>query len=121
MTCLWRARNALRASAPQRRRLANVSFQARNFSDFYKTAEAGVFDFVATFDAIHDQARPLNVLTGIRHRLAPSGVYLAQDIHNSSHHHDDRDHPLGTFLYAVSCMHCMSASFAQGGEGLGTM
>lgn len=101
--------------------LANVSFQARDLSDFDETAEAGAFDFVATFDAIHDQARPLNVLTGIRRSLAPDGVYLAQDIHGSSHHHDDRDHPLGTFLYAVSCMHCMSVSLAQGGEGLGTM
>jgi hypothetical protein len=28
---------------------------------------------------------------------------------------------LGTFLYTISCMHCMTVSLAQGGEGLGTM
>ncbi len=101
--------------------LGNVVFEARDLSDFDRTAEAGAFDFVATFDAVHDQAQPLNVLKGIRRALAPGGVYLAQDIKGSSHHHGDRDHALGTFLYTVSCMHCMTVSLAQGGEGLGAM
>ena len=35
--------------------------------------------------------------------------------------HKNIDHPLGTFLYTVSCMHCMTVSLAQGGEGLGAM
>ena len=73
------------------------------------------------FDAVHDQAQPLNVLTGIRRSLRDGGVYLAQYIKGSSHHHHDRDHPLGTLLYTVSCMHCMTVSLAQGGEGLGAM
>jgi hypothetical protein len=33
----------------------------------------------------------------------------------------DIAHPIGTFLYTVSCMHCMTVSLAQGGEGLGAM
>jgi hypothetical protein len=35
--------------------------------------------------------------------------------------HRDAAHPLGTLLYTVSCMHCMTVSLAQGGEGLGAM
>lgn len=101
--------------------LDNVDFQVRDVSDFDRTAEPHAFDLVCTFDAIHDQARPLNVLKGIRRSLAPGGVYLAQDIRSSSHHHGDIEHPLGAFLYAVSCMHCMTVSLAEGGEGLGTM
>jgi len=31
------------------------------------------------------------------------------------------DHPVGTFLYTVSCLHCMSVSLAQDGLGLGAM
>ncbi len=31
------------------------------------------------------------------------------------------DHPLGPLLYTISCMHCMSVSLAQGGDGLGAM
>ncbi len=103
------------------RGLDNVRFEARDLSDFDETAPETAFDLVTTFDAIHDQAWPLRVLSGIRRSLAPDGVYLAQDIRASGSHADDRDHPLGTFLYAVSTMHCMTVSLAQGGEGLGTM
>jgi 2-polyprenyl-3-methyl-5-hydroxy-6-metoxy-1,4-benzoquinol methylase len=101
--------------------LTNIAFQVRDLSDFDQTAEAACFGLVTTFDAIHDQAKPLTLLTGIRRALKPDGVYLAQDIHASSHHHHDREHPLGPLLYSVSIMHCMSVSLAQGGEGLGTM
>jgi hypothetical protein len=44
-----------------------------------------------------------------------------QEIKGSSHHHGDIGHPLGTALYTISCMHCMTVSLAQGGEGLGAM
>lgn len=101
--------------------LINLNFEARDLTDFDRTAEHAAFDLVTTFDAIHDQAQPLNLLRGIRNTLKTDGVYLAQDIHASSHHHQDRSHPLGTLLYTISLMHCMSVSLAQGGEGLGTM
>lgn len=101
--------------------LDNARFEARDLSDFDETAEPDAFDLVTTFDAVHDQAQPLALLRGIRRSLKPGGVYLAQDIHASSHHHLDREHPMGTILYTVSTMHCMTVSLAQGGEGLGTM
>jgi SAM-dependent methyltransferase len=101
--------------------LDNLRFEARDLSDFDQSAEPAAFDLVTTFDAVHDQARPLALLQGIRRTLRPNGVYLAQDIHASSHHHLDRDHPMGAILYAVSTMHCMTVSLAQGGDGLGTM
>ena len=100
---------------------SNVRFVEQDLSDFDERAEPGRFDLVTTFDAIHDQARPLSVLKGIRRTLRPDGVYLMQDISGSSHVHQDLDHPIGTFLYTVSCMHCMTVSLAQGGEGLGAM
>jgi ubiquinone/menaquinone biosynthesis C-methylase UbiE len=101
--------------------VSNVSFVAQDLSDFDRTADPNAFDLVTTFDAIHDQAKPLNVLKGIRRTLKPDGVYLMQDIRASSHPSENVDHPLGTLLYAVSCMHCMTVSLAQGGEGLGAM
>jgi 2-polyprenyl-3-methyl-5-hydroxy-6-metoxy-1,4-benzoquinol methylase len=101
--------------------LTNVEFVARDLSDFDLTAESGAFDFIATFDAVHDQARPLKVLQGIFRALRPDGVYLMQDISGTGHVHKDVEHPLGTLLYTVSCMHCMTVSLAQGGEGLGAM
>jgi len=34
---------------------------------------------------------------------------------------ENLDNPIGTFLYTISCMHCMTVSLAQGGEGLGAV
>jgi 2-polyprenyl-3-methyl-5-hydroxy-6-metoxy-1,4-benzoquinol methylase len=99
--------------------LRNIEFVVRDLSDFDETAEPDAFDFITTFDAVHDQARPLNVLQGIHRALKTSGVYLMQDIRGSTHVHNNIGHPIGTFLYTVSCMHCMTVSLAQGGEGLG--
>ena len=105
----------------ERRGIDNISFEARDLSDFDRTAEPEAFDFVSTFDAVHDQAQPLAVLIGIRRTLRPGGTYLMQDIHASSQLHENLDHPAGPMLYAISTMHCMTVSLAQGGEGLGTM
>jgi len=101
--------------------LDNVEFIARDLSDFDRWAAPAAYDLVTTFDAIHDQARPLNVLKGIYRTLKDDGVYVMQDIRGTGHAHKDADHPLGTLLYTVSCMHCMTVSLAQGGEGLGAM
>jgi len=101
--------------------LTNIEFRVQDASDFDETAEENAFDFVTTFDSVHDQAKPANVLRGIRRTLKPDGVYLMQDINGTSHVDQDIDHPLGTLLYTISCMHCMTVSLAQGGEGLGAM
>ncbi|MGI8785434.1 MAG: class I SAM-dependent methyltransferase [Acidobacteriota bacterium] len=101
--------------------LGNVEFLRVDLSDFEDKAEADAFDFITTFDAVHDQAKPLSVLKGIHRALRSDGVYLMQDIRGSSQVHNNITHPLGTLLYTVSCMHCMTVSLAQGGEGLGAM
>jgi len=103
------------------KKLRNIEFIVADLSRFDDTAEVEAFDLIATFDAIHDQAKPLNVLRGIHRALRSDGVYLMQDIKGSSHIHNNLDHPLGPALYTVSCMHCMTVSLAQGGEGLGAM
>jgi 2-polyprenyl-3-methyl-5-hydroxy-6-metoxy-1,4-benzoquinol methylase len=109
-----------RATAAQHG-LSNVVFTRRDVTELHQTAEPEAYDLVTTFDAVHDQARPLNVLRGIHRTLRADGVYLMQDIKGSSHVHKNLEHPIGTFLYTVSCMHCMTVSLAQGGEGLGAM
>ena len=101
--------------------LRNVEFMVTDLSNFDEKAEDEAFDLVTTFDAIHDQAKPLRVLKGIYRTLKRDGLYLMQDIKGSSHLYNNIDHPIGTFLYTISCMHCMTVSLAQGGEGLGAM
>jgi ubiquinone/menaquinone biosynthesis C-methylase UbiE len=101
--------------------LSNVEFIVKDLSDFHQTSPHEQFDFITTFDAIHDQGKPLNVLKGIYRSLKNDGVYLMQDISGTSHLEEDMNHPIGTFLYTISCMHCMTVSLAQNGEGLGAM
>ncbi len=101
--------------------LSNIEFSERDMSDFGQTAEAERFDLITTFDAVHDQAKPLNVLQGIYRALKADGVYLMQEIRGSSHVHQNLGHPMGPLLYTISTMHCMTVSLAQGGEGLGAM
>ena len=101
--------------------LTNVLFEVQDVTDFNETSNARQYDLITTFDAVHDQSRPLNVLKGIYNALKEDGVYLMQDIHGSSEVHNNMDHPVGPLLYSLSTTHCMTVSLAQGGDGLGTM
>lgn len=102
----------------EERGITSVRFEVR---DVATLDEKERYDFITTFDAIHDQADPAAVLKGIAEALKGDGVYLMQDIAGSSHLQNNMEHPIGPFLYAISTMHCMAVSLAQGGEGLGTM
>ena len=108
---------AARAEA-ERDGLGNVRFTERDAACLGETAR---FDFITTFDAVHDQARPDLVLAGIAAALRPGGVYLCVDTSASSELAENLGHPLAPFLYTVSTMHCMTVSLAGGGMGLGTM
>ena len=101
--------------------LRNLRFEVRDLTTFDREASEAAYDLITAFDAIHDQARPDNVLAGIYRSLKPEGVFLMQDIRASSSIAENRDHPLGTLLYTISCMHCMTMSLSQGGMGLGAM
>jgi SAM-dependent methyltransferase len=96
--------------------LTNARFEVR---DAATLSGPPAFDLVTTFDAVHDQAKPADVLAGIHDALRPGGTYLCVDVQASSHVHENVDHPLGPFLYTISCMHCMTVSLALDGEGLG--
>ena len=100
--------------------LSNIQFKVKDLTTFDEESDEQ-FDFITSFDAIHDQARPDKVLKGVYNSLRNDGTYLMQDIAGSSHVHKNLDHPVGPFLYTVSTMHCMTVSLAQGGAGLGTM
>ena len=79
------------------------------------------FDYVFAFDAIHDQPRPLQAIEGVRHMLAPGGLFSMVDIDARSDHAGNKEHPMGPFLYTVSLMHCMPVGLVDQGTGLGMM
>jgi len=102
--------------------LNNISFvnqDAAAIGEAYGLA--GGFDYVTAFDAIHDQTRPLAALRGVHALLKPGGAFSMVDIAAGSRLADNRDHPMGPFLYTVSLMHCMPVGLVDGGTGLGMM
>lgn len=101
--------------------LKNIRFNVLDLSYYNEIAPEKKYDLITTFDAVHDQARPDNLLAGISKALKDDGIYLMQDISASQELQKNIEHPVGTLLYTVSTMHCMTVSLAQGGMGLGTM
>ena len=79
------------------------------------------FDFMTTFDAVHDQADPQGMVDGIYRSLKPDSYWLCVDVQGSSYVGENLNHPMGTFIYSVSCQHCMTVSLAYDGVGLGAM
>jgi ubiquinone/menaquinone biosynthesis C-methylase UbiE len=98
--------------------LENATFVA---TDAAALGDEHQYDFITTFDAVHDQAKPRDMVDGVFRSLKPGGHWLCADIRASSHVGENMDHPMGTFMYAVSCQHCMTVSLAYEGEGLGAM
>jgi len=102
----------------QLRKLNNIQFEVK---DAATLDECDRYHWIATFDAIHDQARPDIVLQNIYKALRPDGVYLMQDIRATTDVGGNLEHPIAPLLYTISCMHCMTVSLAYGGMGLGAM
>ena len=98
--------------------LQNLSFEAGDLTGFRRPRS---FDFITSFDALHDQKDPQGLMAGLHAALRPGGVYLVQDIGGSARLENNLDFPFAAFLYTASCTHCTPVSLGQGGPGLGTM
>jgi 2-polyprenyl-3-methyl-5-hydroxy-6-metoxy-1,4-benzoquinol methylase len=98
--------------------LTNVRFESR---DITQLGEPESYDLITAFDVIHDQKDPAAVLEQVQAALRHGATFLMQDIRASSHVEKNLDHPIGSFLYAISTMHCMTVSLAQDGKGLGAV
>ena len=102
--------------------LDNVSFLRMDVVDLRSQSEfLGSFDYVTAFDSIHDQTRPMDALTNVHAILKEGGMFSMVDIDASSRLIENKDHPMGPFLYTVSLMHCMPVGLVNGGAGLGMM
>jgi len=80
---------------------------------------AAKFDFVSTFDVVHDAVDPVGLMTAIRRSLKDNGTYLLQEV-NVSDKVEENMRPLGKMVYSVSTLYCMTTSLAHGGAGIGT-
>jgi 2-polyprenyl-3-methyl-5-hydroxy-6-metoxy-1,4-benzoquinol methylase len=103
-------RNAAAAGVAER-----VSFEAIDGNQL-PTAK---FDFVSTFDVVHDAVDPVGLMSAVRRALKDDGTYLLQEV-NVSDKLEENMLPLGKMVYSVSTLYCMTTSLAHGGAGIGT-
>jgi SAM-dependent methyltransferase len=97
--------------------LTNLRFETRDAAAL-TTDEP--FDAVFVFNAVHDQSAPAAVLQRIHEALVPGGTFLMNEPRLSSNLGDNLANPFAPFVYAVSTLHCLTVSLADGGAGLGT-
>ena len=69
---------------------------------------------------MHDLPDPAGFLSAVHRSLAPGGHYLMTEPKVSSNLEDNIGNPMAPLLYAVSTLHCLTVSLAEGGAGLGT-
>lgn len=87
-----------------------------------KLPEEPTFDFMLTFDCIHDMPHPGRVIGAIRRAIQTDGTWLIKDIRSHSRFEDNLNHPLIAMFYGFSVSACMSSALSEpGGAGLGTL
>lgn len=96
-------------------KLANAHFDTVPAAEI---TEDKKFDFVTTFDVIHDMANPSEGLQSIHRLLKPDGVYMMVEM-NVSDRLEENINPFASMLYSISTLYCMTVSLAEGGAGIG--
>jgi SAM-dependent methyltransferase len=81
------------------------------------------FDFITTFDCIHDMTHPAETIQAIRKAIKPDGTWFIADIKSLPTFEENLEkNPMTALMYAFSVMGCMSSALSEpGGAGLGTL
>ena len=86
-----------------------VRFEVR---DAVSMADHGPFDLVVVLEALHDMARPADVLRSLRQTLAPEGCLLVADEKVADTFHAPGD-DIERLMYGWSIVHCLPVSLAE--------
>ncbi len=82
----------------------------------------GSYDFVYTFDCIHDMTRPAEVIAAIKATMKDDATWLIKDIRSSGDFVKNHKNPMLAMHYGFSVSSCMSSAMSEpGGAGLGTL
>jgi len=107
---------------------ANKAAAGVTNATFHDAATEGLpldasFDFITTFDCLHDMTRPADMIQAIRHAIRPEGTWFIADIKSLPTFEENLEqNPMTALLYAFSVMGCMSSALSEpGGAGLGTL
>jgi 2-polyprenyl-3-methyl-5-hydroxy-6-metoxy-1,4-benzoquinol methylase len=104
----------------QRAGVSNVMFHDAN--DDMLPPEP-TYDFITTFDCLHDMTHPHEAAAAIRAAIKPDGIWFIADINGARDFEENlATRPLSSLLYAISVMSCMSSALSEeGGAGYGTL
>ena len=95
-----------------------VSFEVR---DAGTLAERGPFDLILVLEALHDMARPGDVLRSLREALAAGGSVIVADEKVGDHFHAPAD-DVERLMYGWSIVHCLPVALAdQPSAAIGTV
>lgn len=106
-----------RADARNKGVAERVEFQRVSATALPETPK---FDFITSFDAIHDMVDPRGAVRAIRRALADDGMYMMMEVKGGETLTENLN-PLGALMYSMSTLHCLTVSLAHGGEGIGTL
>ena len=76
--------------------------------------EKPTYDFVITFDCIHDMTRPGEVISSIRRSLKDEGTWLIKDIRSHPDFRENLRNPFLAMFYGFSVSACMSSALDAG-------
>jgi 2-polyprenyl-3-methyl-5-hydroxy-6-metoxy-1,4-benzoquinol methylase len=81
------------------------------------------FDFITSFDCLHDMPNPAPVIAAIRRAIKPDGTWLIADIKSHPTFEQNlAENPMAAMMYGFSVLSCMSSALSEpGGAGLGTL
>lgn len=84
--------------------------------------DEATFDFLITFDCLHDMTRPDTVIRTIRRAMKDDGTWLIKDIRSAPDFKTNMRNPLLAMFYGFSVSACMSSALSEpDGAGLGTL
>lgn len=99
--------------------LANVTF---HHADAATLPSDATFDFIMTWDCLHDMTDPTAAMRAIRGAIKPDGTWLIVDIAGQPSPEENHNHPLAGLLYGFSILDCLGCgTSAEDGTGLGTL
>jgi 2-polyprenyl-3-methyl-5-hydroxy-6-metoxy-1,4-benzoquinol methylase len=81
--------------------------------DATKPLPGGPFDLVIVIEAVHDIARPVEVLTRIRESLAPGGAVIVADERTADSFTGFTEDPAERLFYGASLLCCLPAGMAE--------
>ena len=105
---------AMLSAASKNLEAAGVDNASFYNSDDQALSASESYDFVMTFDCLHDMPYPDQVALAIRGAIKPDGVWFIGEIDGEATFEDNlRDNPMAAFAYSTSLFACLASSMCE--------